>query len=130
LSKRPRAATPSRDPAASADFYGIDYLADYTATIETNTRLIDNPTRTVARHYLALLVEERDALHGLIGALRTDPTIIVAELNRRTATAQRKIHHLGDQITTAEQQLKKDVQLLRNVPSDGRGVAPDRATIV
>jgi transposase-like protein len=28
------------------DFYGIDALADYTATIETNTRLIDNPART------------------------------------------------------------------------------------
>jgi hypothetical protein len=27
------------------DFYGIDYLADYTATIDTNTRLIDNPAR-------------------------------------------------------------------------------------
>src|SRR5262249_40155109 len=75
------------------DFYGIDYLADYTATITANTRPVDNPTRGSAREHLNLLVEERDALHGLIGALHTDPTIGVAELNQRTATAQRKTGH-------------------------------------
>jgi hypothetical protein len=88
------------------DFYGIDYIADYTATIQTNTRPVDNPARTAARKHLDLLVEERDAMHGLIGALRTDPTITVAELNHRTITAQRRIHHLEQQITTAEQDLK------------------------
>jgi hypothetical protein len=88
------------------DFYGIDYLADYTATIAANTRLVDNPARAAAREQLNLLVEERDALHGLIGALHTDPTIGVAELNQRTATAQRKIGHLEHQITAAEQDLK------------------------
>jgi hypothetical protein len=88
------------------DFYGIDYLADYTATIQTNTRPVDNPARTAARDQLHLLTEERDALHGLIGALHTDPTISVAELNRRSLVAQRKIHHLDKKITAAEQELK------------------------
>ena len=40
------------------DFYGIDALTDYTATIETNTRLIDNPTRTTARTRLTTLREQ------------------------------------------------------------------------
>jgi Transposase DDE domain. len=88
------------------DFYGIDSLADYTVTIEANTRLVDNPARTTARTQLEYLTAERDALHGLIGALRTDPTIPIAELNRRSLTAQRKIHNLDKKITTAEEQLK------------------------
>jgi hypothetical protein len=32
------------------DFYGIDTLADYTATIKTNTRLIDNPAPNPTGH--------------------------------------------------------------------------------
>jgi hypothetical protein len=88
------------------DFYGIDYLADYTATIQANTRPVDNPARTAARQHLDLLIEERDALHGLIGALRTDPTIDLTQLNHRSAATQRRIHRLEKQITTAEQDLK------------------------
>jgi transposase len=88
------------------DFYGIDHLTDYTATIEANTRPVNNPTRAAARDHLNLLLEERDALGGLIGALHTDPTIGLAELNQRTATAQQKIHHLEKEITAAEANLK------------------------
>ena len=88
------------------DFYGIDYLADYTATIKANTRPVDNPARTAARTQLEYLTAERDALHGLIGALHTDPTIPIAEINRRSLTAQRKIHNLDKKITAAEEELK------------------------
>jgi hypothetical protein len=88
------------------DFYGIDYIADYTATIEVNTRPVDNPDRAAARDHLNLLLEERDALAGLIGALHTDPTIGLAELNQRSTAAQRKIHNLDKEITVAEANLK------------------------
>jgi Transposase protein len=88
------------------DFYGIDYLADYTATIETNTREVDNPQRTALRRQLAGLVEQRDQLRARIGALHTDRTITIPALNRESTAAQRKIHTLEKKITAVQAALK------------------------
>jgi len=88
------------------DFYGIDYLADYHATITTNTRKIDNPRRVELRKQLKTLVNERDQLRERIGQLHTDRDITIAALNRDSDTAQRRIHTLEKKITKVEEELK------------------------
>jgi transposase len=88
------------------DFYGIDYIADYHATIEANTRKVDNPKRKQLRAELKALLTERDKLHERIGALHTDRAITIAALNRESTATQRRIHSLDKQITDLQQQLK------------------------
>ena len=88
------------------DFYGIDYLTDYHATIGANTRPVDNPARKTARANLKALQAERDTLRERIGAMHTDRAMSIAALNRESITAQRKIHTLEKKITTAAEQLK------------------------
>jgi transposase len=88
------------------DFYGIDYLADYHATIATNTRKIDNPERKQLRAQLRELTAQRDRLRERIGALHTDRDISIAELNRQSTTAQRRIHTLDKQIGDLKHHLK------------------------
>jgi cell division protein FtsB len=88
------------------DFYGIDYLADYHATLVANTRKIDNPERKQLKAELKQLVAERDQLRERIGALHTDRAISIAELNRQSTSAQRRIHTLDKQITDLKAKLK------------------------
>jgi transposase len=88
------------------DFYGIDYIADYHATIQANTRKIDNPHRKQLRAELKTLVTERDKQRERIGALHTDRAITIAALNRESTAAQRRIHALDKQITKLKQRLK------------------------
>ena len=88
------------------DFYGIDYLADYTATIETNTRPVPNPARAAAREDLKQLQAERDQHRQRLGAAHTDRTLSLTALNRVLDTTQRKIHKLDKDITAAKTALK------------------------
>jgi transposase len=88
------------------DFYGIDYLTDYTATIHTNTRPIPNPARAAARDHLTQLQAERDKHRQRIGAAHTDRTLTLPALNRELTTTQTKIHKLDKQITAATNALK------------------------
>lgn len=88
------------------DFYGIDYIADYHAIVEANTRKVDNPQRKHLRAELATLVSERDKLRERIGVLHTDRAVTIAALNRESSTAQRRIRALDKQITDMTQQLK------------------------
>jgi transposase len=88
------------------DFYGIDYLADYHATIETNTRKVDNPERKKLKAELKDLTAQRDRQRERIGALHTDRAVTIADLNRQSTTAQRRIHTLDKQITELEDRLK------------------------
>ncbi len=88
------------------DFYGIDYLADYTATIDTNTRLVDNPTRVAARTHLNRLKTERDTLRAAIGEAHTDRTLTVAAINRASLAAQKKIDKVDRAIADAEDALR------------------------
>jgi|HigsolmetaAR201D_1030396.scaffolds.fasta_scaffold16206_1 hypothetical protein len=88
------------------DFYGIDYLADYHFTITTNTRKVDNPARKTLKAELKQLTTERDRLRERIGAAHTDRDLSVAELNRQSTAAQRRIHTLDKQITDLTERLK------------------------
>src|SRR6266536_1908423 len=88
------------------DFYGIDYLADYHATVSLDTRKIDNPARKKLRTQLKELLADRDRLRERIGALHTDRDITIPELNRQSTTAQQRIHTLDKQIGELQQRLK------------------------
>ena len=88
------------------DFYGIDYLADYTATIDTNTRPVANPARAAARDHLKQLHAERDQYRQRIGAAHTNRGLSLAALNRELDSTQRKIHQLDKDITAAADALK------------------------
>jgi hypothetical protein len=88
------------------DFYGIDALADYTATIKTNTRLIDNPARTTARTHLTTLREQLTHLKEHIGELATHPSRDLNTTNRALADTQNKIPALQKKINQAQDELK------------------------
>jgi hypothetical protein len=88
------------------DFYGIDYLADYTAVAETHTRPVDNPARKTARTQLDTLTTERNQLRQRIGEVHTDQTLPIAALNHESVTAQRRIRKLDKDIAAARQALK------------------------
>lgn len=110
------------------DFYGIDYLADHTATITTNTRPVDNPARKTARTNLKTLHAERDALRERIGQVHTDRDLSIAALNRESVAAQRKIQKLEKKITMAEDELKTiPAKLPANVIDPGAQRAVHRA---
>jgi hypothetical protein len=110
------------------DFYGIDYLADYTATITTNTRPVDNPARKTARTKLKALHAERDALRERIGQVHTDRDLSIATLNRESLAAQRKIQKLEKKITAAQDELTTiPAKLPANVIDPGAQRAVHRA---
>jgi hypothetical protein len=88
------------------DFYGIDALADYTATIETNTRLIDNPARTAARTRLNTLREQLTQLKGHIGELATDPSRNIDTTNQALTNTHNTITQLQKKINQAAAELK------------------------
>jgi transposase len=88
------------------DFYGIDYLADCHFTIEANTRKVDNPQRKQLKAELKNLTAQRDRLRERIGELHTDRAVTIADLNRQSTTAQRRIHALDKQITELKTRLK------------------------
>jgi transposase len=86
------------------DFYGIDWLADYHATLITNTRKIDNPERKAANTRLKALSAELAALQQRVGELAGDRALSVAATNRAIATTQRKITTLDKRIEAATTQ--------------------------
>jgi transposase len=81
------------------DFYGIDWLVDYHADIQVNTKLVDNPARKEANAAIRAAKTARDDAHRALGALLTS-----------TATAQEK----NTAIPTAEQTLAAAVQAIKD----------------
>ncbi|MGH3516376.1 MAG: putative transposase [Haloechinothrix sp.] len=90
------------------DFYGIDYLADYTATIEINTKPIDNPARKATRAHLANLRAELAQLQQRLGTTLTETRVptSVAAANRALTRTQNNIRKLHTRIERAEHELK------------------------
>src|SRR5512135_1735673 len=75
---------------ASAN-YGIDKICDYLATIETNTKIVDNPARKAAT---ATVREADKALAGAereLAGLLADPAISPAAKNKAIPALQKKI---------------------------------------
>lgn len=88
------------------DFYGIDYIADYHFTIQTNTRKVDNPERKTLKAELKQLTAKRDRHRERIGAAHTDRTLSVDQINQQSVPAQRRIHALDKQIAALTDKLK------------------------
>lgn len=88
------------------DFYGIDALADYTATITANTRPIANPARTAARTRLTTLREQLTQLNAHIGELAAEPSRNINTTNRALTSTHHKITQLQKKINQAAAELK------------------------
>jgi transposase len=88
------------------DFYGIDYLTDYHATINPDTHKVNNPQRKKLKAELAELTADRDRHRERIGAAHTDRTLTVNQINQQSVAAQRRIHALDRQIADLTDQLR------------------------
>ena len=75
----------------ASENYGIDKICDYLASIETNTKIVDNPARKAAT---AAVREAEKALAGAereLAGLLADPAISPAAKNTAIPALQRKI---------------------------------------
>jgi hypothetical protein len=95
----------------ASENYGIDKICDYTARIETNTKIVDNPARKAASRTVhdaekALAAAERD-LAGLLA----DPAITPAAKNTRLIPAAQ------DKITRARKNLAAAVTARGKIPA-------------
>jgi transposase len=88
------------------DFYGIDYIADYHATIEANTRKVDNPERKKLKAELKNLTAQRDQQRERIGAAHTNRNLTVNQINAQSTAAQHSIRALDKQIEELTDKLK------------------------
>ena len=81
--------------------YGIDKICDYLASIETNTKVIDNPARKAAS---AAVREAEKALAGAereLAGLLADPAITPAVKNARIPAMQKKITRTRQTVAAA-----------------------------
>ena len=85
---------------ASAN-YGIDKICDYTATIETNTKVIDNPVRKAANAAVQQAGKALAAAREDMAVMLADPAIPAPAKNTKLIPAARQ------RITRAEKALSK-----------------------
>ncbi|MFI5068257.1 MAG: putative transposase, partial [Streptosporangiales bacterium] len=81
--------------------YGIDKICDYLASIETNTKIVDNPARKAAT---AAVREAEKALAGTereLAGLLTDPAITPAAKNKAIPALQDNIIRARQAVTAA-----------------------------
>ena len=81
--------------------YGIDKICDYLASIQTNTKIVDNPARKAAT---AAVREADKALAGAereLAGLLTDPAITPAVKNASIPALQDKITRARQAVTAA-----------------------------
>src|SRR5271165_5671142 len=89
-------------------YYGIDKICDYLASIEVNTKIVDNPARKAAT---AAVREAEKALAGAereLAGLLTDPAITPAVKNAAIPALQDKIAR-ARQAVTAAATARKDI---------------------
>ncbi|HEX2818814.1 MAG TPA: hypothetical protein VHO07_01395, partial [Streptosporangiaceae bacterium] len=103
--------------------YGIDKICDYLASIEVNTKIIDNPARKAAT---AAVREAEKALAGAereLAGLLTDPAITAAVKNAA-------IPALQDNITRARQALTAATTARKPIPAKlpASDIDPDART--
>jgi len=103
--------------------YGIDKICDYLATIEVNTKIVDNPARKAAT---AAVREAEKALAGAereLAGLLTDPAITAAVKNAA-------IPALQDNITRARQAVTAAIAARKDIPAKlpASAIDPDART--
>jgi transposase len=85
----------------ASENYGIDKICDYLVSIETNTKIVDNPARKAAT---AAVREAEKALAGAereLAGLLTDPAITAAAKNKAIPALQDKITRARQAVTAA-----------------------------
>ena len=93
----------------ASENYGIDKICDYTATIEVNTKIIDNPARKAANAAIRDARNEITAAQGALAALLTDPDTTAAAKNKAIPAANRAI-------TAAKKKLKDATAARDQIP--------------
>jgi hypothetical protein len=93
----------------ASENYGIDRICDYTATIEVNTKIIDNPARKAANAAIRDARNEITAAQGALAALLTDPDTTAAAKNKAIPAANRAI-------TAAKKKLKDATAARDQIP--------------
>jgi hypothetical protein len=93
----------------ASENYGIDKICDYTATIEVNTKIIDNPARKAANTAIRDARHEITAAESALAALLTDPDTTAAAKNKAIPAANRAI-------TAAKNKLKDATAARDQIP--------------
>jgi len=87
----------------AAGNYGIDAICDYAATIEANTKVIDNPARKAANAAAQRAGKALATARADMAAMLADPAIPAAIKNARLIpAAQQKITRAGKALAKAE----------------------------
>ncbi len=75
----------------ASENYGIDKICDYIASIETNTKITDNPARKKAGAAVREAEKKLAAAERALAGLLTDPALTAAAKNAAIPAAQAKI---------------------------------------
>ena len=75
----------------ASENYGIDKICDYIASIETNTKIIDNPARKKANAAVREAEKRLAAAERALAGLLADPALTAAAKNAAIPAAQAKI---------------------------------------
>ena len=107
---------------ASAN-YGIDKICDYIASIETNTKIVDNPARKAASRTVHEAEKTLAAAERALAGLLADPAITAAAKNAAIPGAQKKI-------TRARKALAAAVAARKDIPAKlpASDIDPDART--
>jgi transposase len=90
--------------------YGIDKICDYLASIETNTKIVDNPARKAATAAVRDAEQTLASAERELAGLLTDPAITAAVKNAR-------IPALQDKITRARQAVTAAIAARKDIPA-------------
>jgi hypothetical protein len=75
----------------ASENYGIDKICDYIASVETNTKIVDNPARKKASAAVREAEKNLAAAERALAGLLTDPALTAAAKNAALPAAQAKI---------------------------------------
>jgi len=75
----------------ASENYGIDKICDYIASIETNTKIVDNPARKKASAAVREAEKNLAAAERALAGLLADPALTAAAKNAAIPAAQAKI---------------------------------------
>jgi len=75
----------------ASENYGIDKICDYIASIETNTKIVDNPARKKANAAVREAEKTLAAAERALAGLLADPVLTAAAKNAAIPAAQSKI---------------------------------------
>jgi Transposase protein len=85
----------------ASENYGIDKICDYIASIETNTKIVDNPARKAASRTVHQAEKTLAAAERALAGLLADPALTAAAKNAAIPGAQNNITHARNALAAA-----------------------------